>query len=59
MYVAASPRCAEKKKATKPIQTRWKKEFALELHFKNEDAIDAKAVEGWGLIIDIVILTIC
>jgi hypothetical protein len=46
VYVAASPRCAEKKKATKPIQTRWKKEFAHELHFKNGDAINAKALVG-------------
>jgi hypothetical protein len=47
VYVAATPRCAERKKNDDPIQIRWKKEFVLELHFKNEDAIDAKALGGW------------
>jgi hypothetical protein len=47
VYVAVSPRCAEKKKATEPIQRRWKNENVLGLHFKNGDAIDAKALGVW------------
>jgi hypothetical protein len=42
--VAATPQCAEKKKATEPIQTRWKNKFTLELHFKNGDAISTKTL---------------
>jgi hypothetical protein len=58
VYVAATPGCAEKKKATDPIQIRWKKVNVFGLHFKNGDAIDAKAFKVWWVIIEITLLTI-
>jgi hypothetical protein len=56
--LVAIPSVAEKSNADAIQHEEKKKETVFGLHFKNGDAIDAKAFKVWWVIIEITLLTI-